>query len=54
MRTRSAIEPEIFVETSKALRDQQSAPKIGAIFQPQFLHTTVTCLFLATGVLGGA
>jgi MFS family permease len=47
-------EPEIFVETRRALRDQQAAPKIGAIFQPQFLRTTITCLFLATGVLGGA
>jgi MFS family permease len=47
-------EPEIFVETKKAQRDQQAAPKITAIFQPQFLRTTITCLFLATGVLGGA
>jgi MFS family permease len=47
-------EPEIFVETRKTLRDQHAAPKISAIFAPQFLRTTITCLLLSTGVLGGA
>ena len=47
-------EPEIFIETSKLLQSQDAAPSIGAIFAPQFLRTTITCLMLSTGVLGGA
>jgi MFS family permease len=47
-------EPEIFVETRKAMKQQDTAPSIAAIFAPQFLRTTITCLMLSTGVLGGA
>ena len=47
-------EPEIFVETRKAMKQQDTAPSIAAIFAPQYLRTTITCLMLSTGVLGGA
>jgi MFS family permease len=47
-------ESQIFVETNKVMEKERVAPSIATIFHKQYLRTTLTCLMLSCGVLGGA
>jgi MFS family permease len=46
-------ESKIFVETNEVMKER-AAPSIGAIFRGPYLRTTLICLMLSCGVLGGA
>jgi len=47
-------EPDIFIETNKAMEKQHVSPAISTIFRREYLRTTLVCLILSSGVLGGA
>lgn len=47
-------ESKIFVETNEVIEKGHTAPGIGAIFRKPYLRTTLICLMLSCGVLGGA